>query len=453
MKLQKLEVAVKTGKVSQLVLGGLLSALLSCASASAQVLKGSTEQAKAVTNEDVLQMVHQGASEQAIIAAIRANPTNFDLSLNKMLALHREGVSTHILNAMSIARMRERKAGGETNADELSPQPYPPKSKTDGTLLNSGAQQTMLGTQANSPSGDGGKSALVPLVQRTAAAGTNNQGATEMSPTAVERNASLGDGNVQASTTGMSTTQKPALNGTGKAAITSNQAAATVPAMMQKTSAGTIGAGQTMSAQGNASSSTILTQSARTVALVPQAATASSAPRTTNLAAIEGMPSEVNLQVAEECAKDPTRRILSVRSSATGSAAARPVYTQRMTAQPLIFRPGPQYTIWGCSLSSLNDQNGGLVFLGPGPVYGGPVLGGLGGLSDPWTWFLLGLNIDSWTDNAIVVSVPSDPDDLEWLRTNGYAASDGQDIKLWVQSAVTDRVITMDGFGFSTYAQ
>lgn len=45
---------------------------------------------------------------------------------------------------------------GRANAVELSPQPYPPK----GTLLTPGAQQTMLGTQANSPSASRGKSTL-----------------------------------------------------------------------------------------------------------------------------------------------------------------------------------------------------------------------------------------------------------------------------------------------------
>lgn len=403
--------------------------LFAMSAASGQVLKGS----EPVTNEDVVQMVHQGASESAIIAAIRANPARFDLSLDKMLALHRQGVSTHVLNAMAIARMREHKAGGEKNADGLSPQPYPPKSRTNGTLLNSGGQQTLLGTGANSPSGDGSKSALVPVVQQPAITDGN-----------------VGDGSMRPGASGMPAAQTSALNGTGKTAITAGQTAVMAPAMMQKTSPGTIGPGQTMSATGVASPATrVLTPEAETT--VPSSRSASSPPSVTSLATVAQVPSEVNLPVAEECAKDPTQRIISISSSAQSYAGPRSAKMQRIAA-PLIFRPGPQYTIWGCSLSSLNVQNGGVVFLNaPGPFPG--ALGGLGGLTNPWLYFMLTLDCQSWTDNAIVVSVSLDPGDLEWLRANGYAASDGVDIKLLVQNTVTYQVVAIDGFGFSTYGQ
>lgn len=243
----------------------LSAALALCSAVSAQVLKGVQpgSNAKAITNNDVVQMVKEGTPEATIIATIRANPARFDVSLDKMLALQRQGISTHVLNLMAIVEMRRRKgASGRsgTNADELSPQPYPPK----GILLTPGAQQSMLGTQANSPSGDGSKSALVPVVQQPAATDGTKQGATAMSPTAVEHNGSLGDASVQVSASGMPTAQTGTLNGgSGKTAVAANRAAATAPAMMPKSSPGLMGTSQTMSAQGNASSSTAITQPAR----------------------------------------------------------------------------------------------------------------------------------------------------------------------------------------------
>lgn len=399
---------MKTGKVSQLVLGGLLSALLSCASASAQVLKGSTEQAKAVTNEDVLQMVHQGAPEQAIIAAIRANPTKFDLPLDKMLALHRQGVSAHVLNAMSIARMRERKAGGEKNADELSPQPYPPKSRTNGTLLNSGAQQTLLGTPANSPSGDGSKSALVPLVQRPAA--DTNQGGTAMSPTAVERNGSVDGGSVQTSASGMPAVQTGAINGgSGKAGVDANRAAVTSPAMMPKTSPGLVGTSQTMSAQGNISPSTTLTQSARTVAVVPAGTTTTPSPRSASsprpanpLTAMGRVPSQVNLQVAEECAKDPTLRILYV----TGGSSATGVFT-----------PGGHYTIWGCSFGGRDPRDTVSMEFPMG--YCASCSG------DDVEFFSVFFEVVNWSPNSIDIRLALDFYTTQYLKALGGGSSIG----------------------------
>lgn len=414
------------------------------------------ESSRLLTNERIVQMVRQGQPEMRIISAIRANPGNFDLSLNKLLALHREGVSGHVLNAMVIAALQRRKGlsgAGGANADELSPQPYPPKSRINaagkaneaelspqpyppknGTLLSPSTQQTMLGTQASPAAGDGGKSALLPAVQQPAVT-----------------NGTMGDGSVQPGASSLPAVQTGTLNGTGKTAVTANRAAVTAPAMMQKTSPGTIGAGHTMSAQGNVSSSAMLTRPAGTVAVTPQATTTASSLRTANLAAVGGMPSKVSLQVAAECTKDPTRRILSISSSADSSTSPHRLAI-RMRPAPVIFRPGPQYTIWGCSLGSLNNQNAGVVFLhAPGPFSG--AMGGLGGLSNPWLYFLFALDIHSWTDNAIVASFPSDPPTLESLRQYGFASSDGVDIEVSVQSALTYEQVNLDGVGFSTYAQ
>lgn len=386
----------------------LSAALALCSAVSAQVLKGVQpgSNAKAITNNDVVQMVKEGTPEATIIATIRANPARFDVSLDKMLALQRQGISTHVLNLMAIVEMRRRKgASGRsgTNADELSPQPYPPK----GILLTPGAQQSMLGTQANSPSGDGSKSALVPVVQQPAA--------TAMSPTAVEHNGSLRDASVQVSASGMPTAQAGTLNGgSGKTAVAANRAAATAPAMMPKTSPGLMGTSQTMSAQGNASSSTAITQPARTAALAPQAAIASSTPRTTNLTAIEGMPSQVNLQVAAECAKDPSLRILGVFD---GSVAVK------------TFKIGHAYTIVGCSFGQ---------FPGDGVALWQEGL---------FTFSLIIFQVRSWNDNSIVFSTDSDATDLTSYMNDIHQTYLGpMPLVIYINSVL---ITKLDGYGIS----
>lgn len=397
----------------------LSAALALCSAVSAQVLKGVQpgSNAKAITNNDVVQMVKEGTPEATIIATIRANPARFDVSLDKMLALQRQGISTHVLNLMAIVEMRRRKgASGRsgTNADELSPQPYPPK----GILLTPGAQQSMLGTQANSPSGDGSKSALVPVVQQPAATDGAKQGATAMSPTAVERNGSLGDASVQASASGMPAVQTGTLNGgSGKTAVAANRAAVTAPAMMPKTSPGLMGTSQTMSAQGNASSSAATTQPARTAALAPQPAIASSTPRTTNLTAIEGMPSQVNLQVAAECAKDPTRRVLGVFD---GSVAVK------------TFKIGHAYTIVGCSFGGMQ-------------LPGDDVALEQDGL---FTFSLIIFQVRSWNDNSIVFLTDSDEGtDLSSYMNDIHQTYLGP-MPLWIFINSVP-IANLDGYGIS----
>lgn len=326
----------------------------------------------ALTNDDVVKMAQQGVPESAILEKIKASPAKFDVSPEKMLALRRQGVSPRTLNFMVLNELLRRKgtSGGNTNADELSPQPYPPKSKANaggttnadelspqpyppkGTLLNSGAQQTLLGTQANSTAGDSSKSALLPAAQRPAITDGN-----------------MADGSVKASASGMPARQTSALNGDGKTAITDGtKAAVTAPVMMPKPSPGQIGASQTMSATGN---------SGNAKALAPRQAITVGSPSNTNstginsaVAAMRG-PSQVNLQVAAECAKDPSLRILGVSGS----------------GQPITFTAGHQYVIWGCSFGPDNPDNA--VYLSDG---------------ESFVWFLEKI---SWSTNSVVVLVPN----------------------------------------------
>src|SRR5579864_2194610 len=133
-----------------------------------------------LTDAHIVTMVKARKPESEIIAAIRTSPVKFDLSLRQMLALHSEGVSPRILNAMAITEVRRRRGisgAGGTHGDELSPQPYPPKSRATapgganadelspqpyppkGALLTLGAQQPMLVGQATPLLTDGGKAA------------------------------------------------------------------------------------------------------------------------------------------------------------------------------------------------------------------------------------------------------------------------------------------------------
>lgn len=376
-------------------------------SAPAQVLKGS----RALTNEDVVRMVKTRVSESAILAKIRANPAKFDLSREKMVALHRQGVTTHVLNFMVLAAIRQRKLGEGKNADDLNPQPYPPK----GQLLNPGAQRTLLGTQTNSASNPGGNSALVPAVQRpaitdgTAEAGSTNRGG-------------FADGSKSAL---IPAVQRPAvaastLNGGGKAAITDGTRPAVAQTMVMQKAPPAIGARQTMSAPGNAGTSKLLAP--QTVGTA--GATLSSSPSSGNgsparLGSLAPMQQVPSMTVAAQCAADPTPRIISVTSN-SGSFNG-------------VFRPGPLYTISGCSFGS-----SGAVVLNPDE-------------GNAWSFVSIYLDIVSWSDKAIVVSFPSDPAYLQWLR---------QDVPSWpVRLCVQAFTYTLnplaqaDGFTYSTYPQ
>jgi hypothetical protein len=65
---------------------------------------------KPLTNDDVLQMVKEGFTEEVIIKAIEANKGDFDTSLPGLRTLRNAGVSEKILNAMLSASSRKTEA-------------------------------------------------------------------------------------------------------------------------------------------------------------------------------------------------------------------------------------------------------------------------------------------------------------------------------------------------------
>src|SRR5438552_16257380 len=57
-------------------------------------------QTKALTNDDIVQLVKAGLDEQTVVKAIRTSATNFDTSAQALVALKTAGVTRPILDAM-----------------------------------------------------------------------------------------------------------------------------------------------------------------------------------------------------------------------------------------------------------------------------------------------------------------------------------------------------------------
>ena len=56
------------------------------------------ESGNPLTNQDVIDMMRSGLQESTIVAAIQANPTNFDVSAGVLIKLKKDGIS-HPLRA------------------------------------------------------------------------------------------------------------------------------------------------------------------------------------------------------------------------------------------------------------------------------------------------------------------------------------------------------------------
>jgi len=99
----------------------VLAVLVSAALLAAQ------QAPKPLTNADVVKMAKAGLAESTIIAAIQANPTDFDVSPDALIALKKAGVPADVMNAMAAAS----KASPRTQA---SPPPAaPPAAEPGGT--------------------------------------------------------------------------------------------------------------------------------------------------------------------------------------------------------------------------------------------------------------------------------------------------------------------------------
>mgnify|MGYP002402371868 CR=1 FL=1 len=397
----------------------------------------------ALTNQDVARMAKAGVPESAIVASIQTRPAKFDLSPEGLIALKRAGASQSVLQAMvshgsgELVPAVQRNGGGKA-ADELNPQPYPPESRASatgennadelnpqpsapkGALLNPGRQQTMLATQATSPSGNGSKSALIPAVQQPTITDGGKQVAPVMSATGHPSGGDPGTkkapgrAEYEAITVDRGVTNDTQFN---EWANTTKQSNSKIGAPPQTTTAGgptvmgsgtlnlnggtnpdssrtvvpppqtTTAAGPTVTGNGtlklnsgtNPGSSRIVQPSqAITPATLPseqQAATSVAQYQPTSGGRLGANitetrpPLALNSAVVQAaCAQDPTPRILGVTPS----------------SDSIIFSPGRQYVIWGCSFGLANPNND--VYLSDGSSF---------------KWLL---NESSWTSNAVSVS-------------------------------------------------
>lgn len=350
---------------------------------------------KPLSNDDVIRMVKAGVPDSTIISAIKSTPAKFDLSPDALVVLHKEGVNEKILQAM-VAGMSAvpRAAGpaGGTQADELNPQPYPPRVPgsasvaKDGRVspagnkaalagkavamplkMNLGAPKT--GPQVKNPRAVQAEISIIAVLQKQRQAadgeasrmmklGIREQGQVGVStpqsqqtqavtdgskptlpavmspqPTTVAGNKSSTSTANRNAAVAMQSSGTRAINGDGRTA--SAAAAGTTPG-----SAGQIGPSQTMSSSGN------------------------------NLTSMDQL--HYMDTTALTCAHDPTFRILNISGSSF----------------PATFTPINQYnlyTIKGCSFgnSSPNDK---VYIFGTGSFQGNFI-------------------IKFWSDNSIVLSL------------------------------------------------
>jgi hypothetical protein len=67
---------------------------------------------KPLTNEDVISMVKNGLPESVIVGSMQANPTNFDVTPNGLIALKKAGVGQKVMDAMLAAETNKRNSSG-----------------------------------------------------------------------------------------------------------------------------------------------------------------------------------------------------------------------------------------------------------------------------------------------------------------------------------------------------
>ena len=101
--------------------------LVACLLAAEVPVQGAT---KPLTNDDVLTLAKAGLAEDTIIAAIRAQDSNFDISPSALLKLKQDGVTTNVLGAMVTATGKQRTVASATQPAAGSISRQPPASAT-----------------------------------------------------------------------------------------------------------------------------------------------------------------------------------------------------------------------------------------------------------------------------------------------------------------------------------
>lgn len=391
------------------------------AQGSVQSISGNSGQGQvgsasgALTNQDVARMAKAGVPESAIIASIQTRSATFDISPEGLIALKRAGASQNVLQAMLSHDHGELVPAVQVNgdgrsADELNPQPYPRKSRANVagavkpsepsaqpvpnkvTLLR--GEQTMLATQTASASSGGSKSALVPAVNQPAITDGTKQSAATVSEAG---HSSTGDTGVS-KFTGKAKYDPITADRGVTTSNEFNQWAGTTNPKASKASAPSQGptlppsvtsGGTAILKGGNNSGNGRSVQTAQAILPVRppsngRVATAVQPITGTALGANAAQllpPTALNSgYVGAACSQDPTPRILGV----TGAG------------EPITFRPGRRYVIWGCSFGPANPNNA--VYLSDGGSF---------------QWFL---SKSSWTSNAISVSFSVAPSGVQGFQ-------------------------------------
>ena len=105
----------------------LLTSLLLFVLSATLLTLGQTK--KPLTNNDVIQMVRAGFDEATIVKAIQANETNFDASVDALVALKTAGASKPIIDAMLEAEARKKDAASAVVPADATPSANDPNAQ------------------------------------------------------------------------------------------------------------------------------------------------------------------------------------------------------------------------------------------------------------------------------------------------------------------------------------
>jgi hypothetical protein len=111
------------------------------------VAVGFAQSKKPITNDDVVQMVKAGFTEQTVVGAIKANDTAFDTSVQALMALKNSGVSQPIIDAMLSSEALKRTGSMPSNQAAPAAAAMPPASAAPPNPLLQQAED--LEKQAN----------------------------------------------------------------------------------------------------------------------------------------------------------------------------------------------------------------------------------------------------------------------------------------------------------------
>jgi hypothetical protein len=107
-------------------------------------LSAAQSSAKPLTNEDVMAMVKGGLGESTIISAIQSQDSSFDVSAGALLAMKKNAVNAHIMDAM-LAATKQQSQGKPAPAPVVAPAAAP----AAAPMQNSGQPSVTLVQGAN----------------------------------------------------------------------------------------------------------------------------------------------------------------------------------------------------------------------------------------------------------------------------------------------------------------